>query len=152
MRKRKSIFSISISIGVLLILVSLGILFINDFRYNIHANEIITYTGTVYDSHTETRISMDRHHGTEYDKTVFINLNSGYPISVHQITNSDSHIYKKGEKVTVYEWNGDYAFSERDLFLTYYPTYVFSVIFTAGFMMISIPVYLFFHKIFHGDN
>lgn len=146
MRKRNRIFIRSISIGILLILVSLGILFFNNFRHSIHANEIITHTGTVYDSHTQTSPTLDRHYSTEYNKLVFIDLDSGYPISVHQITDSDSHIYKKGEKVTVYEWNGDYAFSERELFLTYYPTHLFTVFFTIGFLMISITVYLFFHS------
>lgn len=142
---RKKPFVICIVIGVIFIFISFGILFVSNIRQSIHENEIIVHTGTVYDFISSSHFVMDRNNGIEYDKTLFVDLDTKVPISVNERT-TNPHVYKNGEVVTIYEWNGDYALNKGDLFLTWYPKHLYTVFFVIGFMMVSMPIHFIIHK------
>lgn len=141
----KKAFGISIVIGVLLMLVSIGISFISGIRQRIHQDEIIVHTGKIVDLKIDTHFSMDRNNPEEYNKSIYIDLENGKHVSVHEIS-SDRNFLKVGDTVTVYEWNGDYALNEGPLFLTAYPSHLVGVFFAIGFVMVSLPIYFRFHS------
>lgn len=140
------LFKVIIAIGVILLTISIGMWVTCFSLVKYHEDDIIVHKGEVYDYFAVEHFVMDRHSGTEYDKTLFVALDDTKAlISVHQTTD-ESHAFKPGERVTVYEYDGKYALVKSDLFMSWYSSHVAMVFFCAGFLMISMPLYFYFHS------